>query len=142
MTKTPALLVMVAVIGFAAPALAAPTAKAAPAKPKCGDKYVVGKEAERTALTPAQIDAVMKAKLGEVSACWNNLPAAQRKKDANAVLKLTIDDGGEVQTVDVAEVPEDAARCIAKAAVAWTFPQTDAQIDPPSYLYPVVLRAN
>ncbi len=145
MSKTPAALVILATLGLVAPALAVPQAKAAPTKVKqlnCGDKYIVGHEVEHSALTQAQIDGVMKAKLGEVTACWNRLPATQRKKDTNAVLKLAIDDGGEVQTVDVAGIPDDAARCIAKAAVAWTFPQTETQAEPASYAYPVVLRAN
>lgn len=147
MTKT-ALSVILAVIGFAAPANAAPHAKVAPApakvskQPKSGDTYVVGHEVGRTALTAAQIDEVMKTRVGDVSACWSGLPAAQRKQDVNAVLSLAIDDGGEVQTVDVAEVPDEVVRCIAKAAVAWTFPQTDPQAEAPSYRYPIVLHAN
>jgi hypothetical protein len=139
MSKTPALAMMFVVLGLAAPSIAAP------AKTKalnCGESYVVGHKAAPTGLTAAQIDEVIKAKLGEVTACWHRLPAEQRKKDASAVLKLVIDDGGEVQTIDVAGIPDDAGRCIVKAAVAWTFPQTDVKVDAASYSYPVVLRAN
>jgi hypothetical protein len=139
MTK---LLVMISVLGLAMPSFAAPAPKAAPAKPKCGDKFVVDHKEDRATLTQAQVDEVVKAKLPDVTACWHQLPADQRKKTASAVLKLAIDDGGEVQTVDVDGLPDDAARCIAKAAVAWVFPQTDGQADAAKFSYPLTLAAN
>lgn len=139
MTK---LLVMISVLGLAAPSFAAPAAKPAPAKLRCGDKFVVDHKEDRATLTQAQVDAVVKAKLPDVTACWHQLPADQRKKTASAVLKLAIDDGGEVQTVDVDGLPDDAARCIAKAAVAWVFPQTDGQADAAKFSYPITLAAN
>lgn len=138
MSKTPALVVFVTALGLAAPALATPQA----AKPKVGEKFVVTHKAERVALTPAQVDEVMKAKLGEVTTCWQQLPADKRKKDASAILQLEIDEGGEVQTVDVAGLPDDAARCISRAAIAWVFPQSDGSADTAKFAYPVTLRAN
>jgi hypothetical protein len=139
MSKKPALLVIVTALGLAAPALAAPTAAT---KAKVGEKFVVGHKEDRLALTQAQVADVMKAKLGEVTTCWQQLPADKRKKDASAVLQLEIDEGGEVQTVDVAGLPDDAARCISKAAVAWVFPPTDGSADTAKFAYPVTLRAN
>ncbi len=143
MSKTLAFAVII--VGFATPVLAAPTKAVAPTKGKQldgGASYVVGRKLAAPTLTPAQIDEVMKAKLGEVTACWHRLPVEQRKKDTSAVLKLEIDDGGEVQTIDVAGIPDDAARCIAKAAIAWTFPETDVKIDAATYKYPIALRAD
>jgi hypothetical protein len=134
------MLLVLATLGLATPSFAAPAPTSK--QPNAGEKYVVGHEAQKTALTQAQVEEVMKTKLADVDACWRRVPADQRKKDASAVLKIEIDDGGEVQTVDVAGVPGDAARCIAKAAVAWTFPETDFHADAASFAYPVTLRAN
>lgn len=142
----PALLAMLGVLGLCGPVVAAPkpqARKAAPAKRlNCGESYVVGKkDSGRTALTQAQVDEVLKTKVGEVEACWTKLPADQRKKDVAALLTLEIDDSGEVQTVDVAGVPDEAQRCIAVAAVAWEFPRTDVKADAASFTFPVALKA-
>jgi hypothetical protein len=99
------------------------------------------KDSGRTSLSQAQVEDVLKTKVGEVEACWTKLPADQRKKDVSAVLKLEIDDDGEVQTVEVANVPEETQRCIAVAAVAWEFPRTDVKADAASYTFPVALKA-
>ena len=112
------------------------------AAPKVGEKFVVTHKEDRAALTIDQVEEVMQAKLGEVTTCWEALPADQRKKDAAAVLKLEIDEGGEVQQADVSGLPDDAARCISKAAVAWVFPQTDGSADTAKFAYPITLRAN
>jgi len=134
-------LVVLGVLGLASPSFAAPAPKSGGAKPKGGDKFVVDHKDDRATLTQAQVDEVVKAKLPDVTACWHQLPADQRKKDASTVLRLTIDDGGEVQTVDVDGLPDDAGRCIAKAAVAWVFPQTDGQADAAKFSYPLTLAA-
>jgi hypothetical protein len=84
---------------------------------------------------------ILRTKVGEVEACWTKLPADRRKKDVSAVLTLEIDDTGEVQTVEVAGVPEETQRCIAVAAIAWAFPRTDAKADAASFAFPVALKA-
>jgi hypothetical protein len=142
----PALLAIVGVLGLCGGAVAAPKSqarKAAPAKRlNCGESYVVGKkDAGRTALSQTQVEDVLKTKVGEVEACWTKLPADQRKKDVAAVLTVEIDDTGEVQTVEVAGVPEETQRCVAIAAVAWEFPRTDVKADAASYAFPVALKA-
>ena len=115
---------------------------AQPKKPNCGEKYVVGKkDTGPKALTQAQIDEVMATKVGEVEGCWMKLPDAQRKHDITAVLSLVIDDGGEVQTVDVASLPPETQRCIAIAAVDWEFPRSDTKADASQYAYSVALHA-
>ena len=126
-----------------APVFAQPAPKQAPArKPNCGEKYVVGKkDVGPRALTQDQIDEVMKTKLGEVEGCWLKLPEDKRKHDVTAVLSLVIDDGGEVQTVDVASLPPETARCIAVAAVDWEFPRSDTKADASQYAYSVALHA-
>lgn len=146
MSNKPALLAMLGVLGLCGPVIAAPKAqarKAAPVKKlNCGESYVVGpKDSGRTSLTQAQVDEVLKTKVGEVEACWTKLPADQRKKDVSAVLTLEIDDTGEVQTVEVTNVPDEAQRCIAVAAVAWEFPRTSAKADAATFSFPLVLKA-
>jgi len=137
---------MLGVLGLGGPVLAAPKSpakKPAPAKRlNCGESYVVGpKDSGRKDLTQAQVDEILRTKVGEVEACWTKLPADRRKKDVSAVLTLEIDDTGEVQTVEVAGVPEETQRCIAVAAIAWEFPPTDAKADAASFAFPVALKA-
>jgi len=138
-------LALLSVLALCSTAVAsAPTAahKTAPAKrPDCGDSYEIGRSKQgRTALTQAQVDEVMKTKVGEVTACWQRLPDDKRKRDTTAVIELEIDDRGEVQTVEVAGVPDDAERCIALAAVGWDFPETDVKADAVTFSYAVPLR--
>jgi hypothetical protein len=103
-----------------------------------GDKRDSGK----TALSESQVDEVVKSKLGEVQTCWTGLPEDKRKADTNIVLKLEIDDNGEVQTVDVnGKIADEAQRCIAVAAAAWEFPVTDVKIDAAYFEYALALRA-
>ena len=147
MTNTPAILTLLGGLALCVPAFAQPHPPAAkkptPARaPNCGESYVVGpKDSTSTALSQAQVDAVMKSKVGEVEACWLHLPAEKRKRDVAAVLNLSIDDGGEVQTVTASALPDDVQRCIAVAAVAWEFPRTDAHADALAFAYPIALRA-
>jgi hypothetical protein len=129
------ILLAVAVLGLsAASSVAAPT-------PNAGGKFVVDHKEERATLTQDQVNEVVKAKLGEVNDCWQLLPEDQRKKDAKAVLKLEIDEGGEVQQVDVVGLPEQAVTCISKVAIAWVFPQTDGSAETAKFDYPVKLAA-
>jgi hypothetical protein len=144
MSKKPALIALLGVACLCTPVLAGP--KPAPKKPAAGPNvgasYVVGrKDSGRTQLTQAQVDEVLKSKVGEVEACWERAPDDKRKKDVNAILSLSIDDDGEVQTVEVAGVPEETERCVAVAAVAWEFPRTDVKADASSFTYPVALHA-
>lgn len=146
MSNKPALLAILGVLGVCGGALAAPKSharKAAPAKRlNCGDSYVVGpKDSGRKSLSQTQVEDVLKTKVGEVEACWTKLPADQRTKDINAVLTVEIDDTGEVQTVEVAGVPDETQRCVAVAAVAWEFPRTDVKADAASFAFPVALKA-
>lgn len=147
MTNTPAILTLLGGLALCVPAFAQPHRPAAkqptPARaPNCGASYVVGpKDSSSTALSQAQVDAVMKAKLGEVEACWMHLPVEKRKREVAAVLNLSIDDGGEVQTITAPALPDDVQRCIALAAVAWEFPATDAHADALTFAYPIALHA-
>jgi hypothetical protein len=103
-----------------------------------GDKRDAGK----ASLSEAQVDEVVKSKLGEVQTCWVGLPEDKRKADTSIVLKLEIDDNGEVQTVDVnGKIADEAQRCIAVAAAAWEFPVTDVKIDAEYFEYALALRA-
>ena len=96
----------------------------------------------KDSLSESQVDEVVKAKLGEVETCWQQLPEDKRKTDANIVLKLEIDDNGEVQTVDVTgKIADDAQRCIAVAAAAWEFPVTEVKIDAQYFAYALALHA-
>jgi hypothetical protein len=124
------LFVALALLGLCAPAFA---------KAKCGDNYVVGKDQKRSSLTQAQVDEVMKTKVGEVEACWQNLPDDQRAKDTTAVLALEIDDTGEVQTVTIAGQPSELQHCVAIAAASWEFPRTDVKADALTFQYSVPL---
>ena len=109
--KMPAILVFLGALGLCAPALAE-----APHSDK--------------GLTQAQVDAIVASKRAELEACLAHIPAdSHKKKDADVVLSLEIDDTGEVQTVAVSNVPEDVERCIAVAAVEWDFPSTDVKAD-------------
>ena len=144
--------IAIALIAFAGGAYAGqPTAKKAPPKkPNCGESFdlaprhaALPSEAEhvvaKKTLTDGQIANVVKAKLADVQYCWNRLPAAQRKADATAILKLAIDATGEVETVDVGGlVSQDAQRCIAVAAAKWQFPVADELGE---FEYAVALRA-
>lgn len=103
-----------------------------------GDKRDSGK----VALSESQVDEVVKGKLGDVQTCWTSLPEDKRKADTSIVLKLEIDDNGEVQTVDVTgKIADEAQRCIAVAAAAWEFPVTDVKIDAEYFEYALALRA-
>jgi hypothetical protein len=103
-----------------------------------GDKRDSGK----LALSESQVDEVVKGKLGDVQTCWTSLPEDKRKADTSIVLKLEIDDNGEVQTVDVTgKIADEAQRCIAVAAAAWEFPVTDVKIDAEYFEYALALRA-
>ncbi|HEY6039982.1 MAG TPA: hypothetical protein VIV58_37125 [Kofleriaceae bacterium] len=95
--------------------------------------------AQEHRLTQAQVDDVMKTKVGDVEACWQNLPDDQRKKDATAVLAMEIDDTGEVQTVTIAGQPSELERCVAVAAASWEFPRTDVKADALMFSYSVSL---
>jgi hypothetical protein len=111
-------------------------------KPNCGEKYVVGpKDSGPKSLTQAQIDEVMKTKVGEVEGCWLKLPDDKRKHDVNAVLTIEIDDGGEVQTVQADSLPPETLRCISVAAADWEFPRSDTKADAAQYAYAVALHA-
>jgi DsbC/DsbD-like thiol-disulfide interchange protein len=143
MSKKPALIALVAALVVGAPAFAqtrAP-AKKPVKKLNCGDSYVVGPKDARTSLSQAQVNEVLKSKVSEVETCWLKLPADQRKKDVAAVLSIEIDDGGEVQTAELAGAPEETQRCVAVAAVAWEFPRTDAKADAATFTYPIALKA-
>jgi len=117
---------VVSLLGLCASAVAQPAAKNPP---------------PAKVLTQAQVDEVMKTKVGEVETCWRRLPDDQRKRDTNLVLHLEIDDTGEVQTIDAPGVPDETQRCIALAAVDWEFPRTDVKADAIFFTYPVALRA-
>ena len=95
--------------------------------------------AQEHRLSQAQVDEVMKTKVGEVQACWQQLPETQRAKDTTAVLSLEIDDTGEVQTVTIAGQPSELEHCVAIAAAAWDFPRTDVKADALMFQYPVAL---
>jgi len=96
----------------------------------------------KTSLTEAQVDEVLKAKLPDVDSCWSRLPEDKRKTDTTAVLKLEIDDRGEVQTVNVSgPIPDETQRCIAVAASDWSFPETDVKVDAQFFEYPLALHA-
>ena len=95
--------------------------------------------AQEHRLTQSQVDEVMKTKVGEVQACWQNLPDTQRAKDTTAVLALEIDDTGEVQTVTIAGQPSELEHCVAIAATAWDFPRTDVKADALMFQYSVSL---
>ncbi|HTR52020.1 MAG TPA: AgmX/PglI C-terminal domain-containing protein [Kofleriaceae bacterium] len=82
-----------------------------------------------TALTQAQVDAVVAGKRAELEACLAHLPANPHKKAAEIVLSLEIDDSGEVQTATVTNVTDEVERCIAVAAAEWDFPSTDVKAD-------------
>ena len=145
----PAVLVALGVLGLASPALAGnpPPKKATPQVKKlnCGESYVVGThhdEASKVSPRELQVAAVVKSNLGEVQACWSQLPAQFRKVATPAVLKLSVDDTGEVQTVEVAgKVPDEAQRCIALAVARWEFPATAVTSDASHFEYPVTFRA-
>jgi len=96
--------------------------------------------AQEHRLTQAQVDEVMKTKVGEVQACWQNLPETQRAKDTTAVLSLEIDDTGEVQTVTIANQPSELEHCVAIAAAAWDFPRTDVKADALMFQYSIPLH--
>lgn len=131
---------LVGVLAVSAPAFAK-TAAPAKAAPKTGDGYVLGKDQGRTTLTQDQVDEVMKGKVGDVVACWQQLPDDQRAKDATAVLTIEIDDTGEVQTVTTANVSDDMQRCVSVAAAGWDFPRTSVTADARTFQYAVVLKA-
>lgn len=95
--------------------------------------------AQEHRLTQAQVDDVMKTKVGDVEACWQNLPDDQRRKDTTAVLAMEIDDTGEVQTVTIAGQPSELERCVAVAAASWEFPRTDVKADALMFQYSVAL---
>ncbi|MBV8762961.1 MAG: hypothetical protein JO257_37090 [Deltaproteobacteria bacterium] len=138
-------LAVIALLGLCAPALAQSKVRDAgkkPAKPNCGEAYVVGKkDAAPKGLVQQQVEDVLKSKVGEVETCWQKLPADQRKKDVAAVLSIEIDDDGEVQTAALAGVPDDASRCVAVAAVAWEFPRSDVKADAETFTFPIALKA-
>jgi hypothetical protein len=146
----PAIAALLGVLG-AAPAYAGNVQPKKPQvkKPNCGESFdlaprhaALPTEAEHVAkktLTDGQVATVVKAKLADVQYCWNRLPAAQRKVDTTAILKLAIDATGEVETVDVGGlVSLDAQRCIAVAAAKWQFPVADELGE---FEYAVALRA-
>lgn len=95
--------------------------------------------AQEHRLTQAQVDDVMKTKVGEVQACWQNLPDDRHGKTTTAVLSLEIDDTGEVQTVTIAGQPTELERCVAVAAASWEFPRTDVKADALMFEYRVPL---
>jgi hypothetical protein len=97
--------------------------------------------AQEHRLSQAQVDEVMKTKVGEVQACWQNLPDDERAKDTTAVLALEIDDTGEVQTVTIAGQPSELERCVAVAAAGWDFPRTDVKADALTFKYAVPLAS-
>ncbi len=137
-------LAVIALLGLCAPALAQSKvpAKKSPAKPNCGEAYVVGKkDAGPKGLAPSAVEDVLKSKVGEVETCWQKLPADQRKKDVAAVLSIEIDDDGEVQTAALAGVPDETSRCVAVAAVAWEFPRSDVKADAETFTFPIALKA-
>lgn len=133
-------LAVIALLGLCAPALA--QSKAPAKQPNCGQSYVVGKkDVGPKGLSQSQVEDVLKTKVGEVETCWMKLPADQRKKDVGAVLSIEIDDDGEVQTASLANVPDDASRCVALAAVAWEFPRSDVKADAETFTFPISLKA-
>lgn len=119
-------------------------------KPNCGESFDLlprkastptgdSDQVAKKLLSQAQVGMVVKAKLADVQYCWNRLPSTQRKVDTTAILKLSIEATGEVETVDVdGGVPADAQRCIAVAAAKWQFPVAD-QVG--QFEYAVALRA-
>lgn len=133
---------VVSLLGLCASAVAQPARNPPPAKkPNCGEHYVAGqKDSGKKSLTQAQVDEVMKTKVGEVETCWRQLPQDKRK-DTSLVLQLEIDDTGEVQTIEAPGVPDETQRCIALAAVEWEFPRTDVKADAIVFTYPVALHA-
>jgi hypothetical protein len=93
---------------------------------RAGDKPAVGK----ALLREEQVEDVVKAKVGDVQACWMKLAKDKRKTDVNITMNLEIDDTGEVQTVVVTgNVPHETQRCIELAAAGWEFPATEVKVD-------------
>ena len=147
--------VIAAVLAFGALGPAFAVAGTVPAKkptPKAarlngGASYIVGTrrdadEVSKTSRREQEFAGVMKAKAGEVQACWSLFPMPLHKLDTPAVLRLEIDDSGEVQDVEViGKVPEAAQRCIALAAASWVFPATEVTADASYFEFPVTLHA-
>ncbi|HEY1555115.1 MAG TPA: hypothetical protein VGF94_09820 [Kofleriaceae bacterium] len=89
------------------------------------------------ALSDAQVAKVVTDRLGDLSHCWNKLPAKQRM-DCTAVLRMSIAPAGGVVDVSLGgDAPEGARQCMIEAVGRWSFPATaiESQVE-----YPVALR--
>ena len=96
-------------------------------------------EAPRS-LNDGEIAKVVKLHLEDIQACWKQLPAKERKCDANVVLGLAVAPHGEVvDTTIISDAPAETRSCIANVTRQWTFPAVGLASD---FEYPVALKAH
>ena len=96
-------------------------------------------EAPRS-LNDREIADVVKIHLADIQACWKQLPAKERKCDANVVLGLAVAPHGDVvDTTIISDAPAETRSCIANVTRQWTFPAVGLASD---FEYPVALKAH
>lgn len=77
-------------------------------------------------LSDVQISTVVHAQSADLQVCWAKLPAARRADRATVMMKLSIDDAGQVDNVELGgDVPASTHACITSVVKRWQFPAAE-----------------
>lgn len=126
-------------VTLAAPAKSAKSKKEKTPVLNLGENFVLGgkKKVESTpheevqqiiprGLTDAQVSTVVQKSSSDVQLCWSKLPAAQRADACTAMMKLSINDEGNVTAVELGgDIPASTHACITSAVMHWQFPTAE-----------------